>query len=125
MIVNLPPPVDDDSLVKKNKHGLLRRAKRRALDQRSILAAEEPCLVIYRPTLANVDNNNLTFKDFITDYVEKWRPLEIQHGSAWRVDKPVDWRTSDGEIEKTHQKTGQCGGVGESLCTCILSISMH
>jgi hypothetical protein len=103
-LVMLPAIVADDQLVKKNKNGTMDRVKRRGLDQRLVLAAEEPN-DIPRPNLSQIDNKNETFEDFITDYVTKWRPLETLHGNVWRVDKPVECIYDDGEIETRQQKT--------------------
>jgi hypothetical protein len=43
-----------------------------------------------------VDNNHKTYRDFIEDYIFKWRPNEVKYGQEWRVDKPITVRLADG-----------------------------
>jgi hypothetical protein len=97
MVVDLPLPRDDDHLGGSGG----RRKRRRSVDQREVLRAEEVEEGIPRPLLVGVDNNNKTYRDFIEQYVEKWRPYEVKYGPAWRADIPVKGRLPD-MSEKGH-----------------------
>jgi hypothetical protein len=91
LTIEMPPPPDEDHLERTGGE----RKRRHALDQREVMRVEEPEHGIPRPLLLDVDNNSKTYGQFIDQYIAKWRPYEVNHGSAWRVDKPVMGRLPD------------------------------
>lgn len=91
MTIELPLPIDEDQLERSGGE----RKRRRSLDQREVLRVEKQEHGIPRPLLLDVDNNNKTYGQFIGQYISKWRPYEVLHGSAWRVDKAVMGRLAD------------------------------
>jgi hypothetical protein len=100
-VVDLPPAKSDDTLARSDRQ----RKRRRAIDQRLVLCAEPRQDQIVRPMLVGVDNNNKTYRAFIVDYVNKWRPYEVKYGPAWRVDRPITGRLPDGTTTKQKQNT--------------------
>jgi hypothetical protein len=97
MNIDLPPALADDQLERSGGE----RKRRRSLDQREVLRVEMTEPGIPRPLLLDVDNNNKTYGQFILQYITKWRPYEVNYGSAWRVDKPILVRLPD-NTEKDH-----------------------
>lgn len=104
--MDLPPPPENDFLTDSTRP----RKKRRAIDQRVLLQAEDAAMPgeaceVPRPVLANVDCSFKSYGEFINDWISRWRKLELQHGSEWRSDKKVAVNTANGSVEEVKTNT--------------------
>jgi hypothetical protein len=94
-------PANEDTLADSDQQ----RKRRRAIDQGVAVASEPRVSDVPQPILSGVDNNHKTCRAFISDYIDKWQPLEILYGNEWRVDKPITVRQPDGTTKLRKQNT--------------------
>lgn len=98
-VVDLPPAAQDDFLTDSTRP----RKKRRAIDQRLLLQAEDSMQTgeaprIPRPVLVGVDCSFKSYLEYANDWINRWRSLELLYGPEWRSDKMVTVTSTDGSI---------------------------
>ena len=92
-LIVVPPDPQQDFLEKSNGP----RKRRRAIDQRDILQAEGSASgAVPRPCFKAMDDHFKTFAEFMLQWLEKLRPLEVAHGNEWRRDLPVHAQSEGG-----------------------------
>jgi hypothetical protein len=100
-VIDLPLPANEDTLADSDQQ----RKRRRAIDQGVAIASEPRVSNVPRPILSGVDNNHKTYRAFICDYIDEWRPLEMLYGNEWQIDKPLIVRQPDGTTKMRKQNT--------------------
>jgi hypothetical protein len=100
-VVVLPLPANEDTLADSDQQ----RKRRRAIDQGVAVVSETRLSDVPCPILSGVGNNHKTYQAFISDYIDKWQPLEILYGNEWRLDKTITVHQPDGTTKLQKQNT--------------------